>query len=1205
MKLSELPDFPALKQLADSLWQAGDTRGAAIMIGAGFSRNAILPSPISKKPPLWGDFVKAMSEKLYPNENAPSDPLRLAQEYLAAYKLSSLEGLIRSLVPDEQWNPGELHQILIDLPWSDILTTNWDTLLERASENSLLQNYEVVYTPTDIARTRPPRIVKLHGSLPSHTPFIFTEDDYRTYPVKFSPFVNLVRQVLLENDLCLIGFSGDDPNFIQWTGWIRDELGASARQIFLIGLLNLTPAQRQYYELRHITPIDLSLLFNQEDQVIDPHSEAIRYVLDFFRESKPKLKHQWPDEELEKKIKKNQSDLATNTITLGKNNNAYSETQLAAQRVRDQLNLFKELRSTYPGWLICPSGIRRKIRYCIDAVIYDFPKAFEYLESEDSASILYELAWAHNIAYQPILDFLLESFNEVVEGQYSSELTIYERSFVALVLLRTARENSDSKAYIRWEKWLQVNQVEGTEICSQLIYEQCIKAQDELNFGFIEQNLSKISGADPVWNLRCASMHAGLGSIDSAKSLIRQATKDLQGRLAKDKNSIWILSRLAWAAFLSSSLIGDTKNEKETYIFETGDWPTFFQESKSDPWDEFRYIEHELNDAINKLRNLKRANYPKFDPGNFSDQSTTLHFQSNVVPINYELHCLINNAGIPMSLGYMGLTIGYLQLSLELESWCDIDAFIRNLRILSRVDKKVFDQYLGRIDVARLPMKVVSASVKVLREVIAFGEIKFRSGEGLFWVERVRASTELLSRLVVRLSIRDAKDVFIEASHYLSNSLWNHWWLYENLGHLIRRSLEAIPPEERALLVLDILGLPLHCERNINDSEHYWPEISCKEELKYVDRTGNEGGWKKRVSELIGIVESDESVSRKNAVLRLTYLHLNNLLSDPEKKLFADALWSQQDNNAFPKNTSLLPHVFLELPEPTTGDSEHLFRQHFFEKFDSKFLNSYEYIITIKNVARLSNDLRCTPSVEQATVMLSCFINRESPTKISFFNQSDEEDILLCIGGTLADSILPAFDSETWPSDMNNKLVEWIENDKTPSSLEVLPALVNLDETQKSFAEAKLRRCLASRQSDVVSAALSSVTRWITLIDQKPTAEPLPSSLVRAIIGKVVNRKAPNLHFAIDISESLVTRGLLNADEIEMLIDALEDLFNETSYINWDETHPETHSLTFVRISCILLSKALIAAGHDAPQLNYWIEDTKTDPVPEVRFVNA
>ena len=73
-----------------------------------------------------------------------------------------------------------------------------------------------------------PRIVKLHGSLPATFPLISTEEDYRTYPSKFAPFVNTVRQAMMETVLCLIGFSGDDPNFLHWSGWVRDNLGVCA-----------------------------------------------------------------------------------------------------------------------------------------------------------------------------------------------------------------------------------------------------------------------------------------------------------------------------------------------------------------------------------------------------------------------------------------------------------------------------------------------------------------------------------------------------------------------------------------------------------------------------------------------------------------------------------------------------------------------------------------------------------------------------------------------------------------------------------------------------------------------------------------------------------------------------------------------------------------------------------------------------------------
>ncbi len=223
--LPGLDSLPLLRSLARSLWGETELRGAALMIGAGFSRNASLPSHDSRSLPLWRDLEAEMRAELgrggTPHRSAPA----LASQYEETFGRPRLEGLIRRLVPDASWEPGDLQRRLLALPWTEVLTTNYDTLLERASEQIVDPVYETVLTPTDLARTRSPRVVKLHGSLPSHTPFIVTEGDYRTYADNFGPFVNLARHVLLENDVCMLGFSGDDPNFRAWVDWVQAEIG--------------------------------------------------------------------------------------------------------------------------------------------------------------------------------------------------------------------------------------------------------------------------------------------------------------------------------------------------------------------------------------------------------------------------------------------------------------------------------------------------------------------------------------------------------------------------------------------------------------------------------------------------------------------------------------------------------------------------------------------------------------------------------------------------------------------------------------------------------------------------------------------------------------------------------------------------------------------------------------------------------------------
>jgi len=86
------------------------------------------------------------------------------------------------------------------------MTTNWDTLLERAAKHVHSPFYTPVTKPADLAWAASPRIVKLHGTIGVTDTFIAAQEDYRKYPEIYAPFVNFARQVFIENELCLMDF---------------------------------------------------------------------------------------------------------------------------------------------------------------------------------------------------------------------------------------------------------------------------------------------------------------------------------------------------------------------------------------------------------------------------------------------------------------------------------------------------------------------------------------------------------------------------------------------------------------------------------------------------------------------------------------------------------------------------------------------------------------------------------------------------------------------------------------------------------------------------------------------------------------------------------------------------------------------------------------------------------------------------------------
>ena len=258
------------------------------MVGAGLSRQAQLGDPAEARPPSWKQLAILLHEELRcgrPGSKRPSpsgsvtarDCSRLAQQYTATFGQSSLDSFLISQVPDGE--PGSVHERLLHLPWADVFTTNWDTLLEKAARRVFNRTYDPVLRSADLATTVAPRIVKLHGSFPSSRPFVITEEDYRTYPTRFAPLVNTVQQALMESIFLLVGFSGDDPNFLHWCGWVRDHLGPAAPRLYLAGLLDLDRPTRLMLEEQGVIPIDLASEIPWSLSREERHRQAIEWIL--------------------------------------------------------------------------------------------------------------------------------------------------------------------------------------------------------------------------------------------------------------------------------------------------------------------------------------------------------------------------------------------------------------------------------------------------------------------------------------------------------------------------------------------------------------------------------------------------------------------------------------------------------------------------------------------------------------------------------------------------------------------------------------------------------------------------------------------------------------------------------------------------------------------------------------------------------------
>lgn len=122
---------------------------ASVLIGAGFSRNANKQSSFAPNYPLWLELGNIFARKISSTEIEYDNlknlsPIILADRVEAVFGRSELEKTILETIPDNQYLPAILHTKLLQTSWKDVFTTNYDTLLERASENISYKRFNVV-----------------------------------------------------------------------------------------------------------------------------------------------------------------------------------------------------------------------------------------------------------------------------------------------------------------------------------------------------------------------------------------------------------------------------------------------------------------------------------------------------------------------------------------------------------------------------------------------------------------------------------------------------------------------------------------------------------------------------------------------------------------------------------------------------------------------------------------------------------------------------------------------------------------------------------------------------------------------------------------------------------------------------------------------------------------------------------------------------
>ncbi len=542
---------------------------AAAIVGCGFSLNARKRDSKIAAPVQWKEFSNRFASELLgckPDDKTKIEkycegksPLVLSHEYESIFGRSAMIDVVKDLIHDENLLPDEIHESFLRLGWSDVYTTNYDTLLERTLDRMPEAAYRVVLNANQIVGSRERRIVKLHGTWDGPiSDWIVTDEDYRKYPIRFAPFVNMVRQTCMESCLCLVGFSGTDPNFLSWIGWVRDNLGDAGYPIYLLTNRQLYQGEHEWFVKRRIIPIDIFAFTNVEpENYIQAFKEIFKYLGQQPISDSSPAKAGW-------------EFLKTSA---GKRDESISA-------LRHWISAIHNYRKDYPGWSVAPASVREKIHGLSFFSVFEkaLLLAEECFTNQEKIDAFSDLNWYLSLGLEIFTDDIyrinkrffdhLRELKDVENaGDEHNEIDLTPCVDVCVSLLTCSREFGDDEQFNALEAYLRESMSFDKNL---LLYERFLLAKRDIDVEVMEKVIYEWATLqkDVEWQVKYATALIALGRKGEARSLLISAIGEIRKNLPCGATPIEkrYLSLEGIALYVLLHLPGNT-SEKDYVVF--------------------------------------------------------------------------------------------------------------------------------------------------------------------------------------------------------------------------------------------------------------------------------------------------------------------------------------------------------------------------------------------------------------------------------------------------------------------------------------------------------------------------------------------------------------------------------------------------------------------------------------------------------------
>ena len=931
-------DNSHLEQLSQHLWQWPESR-ASVLVGSGISKNAIPIQGGQNSFPNWWELSQSMIEELYPDtptqDSSSKSPTRIASEYASRFGESKLEDFLRKTIPDDTHKPGEIHKLLLQLPWGDVFTTNYDTLLERTEVAE--RSYRHITKMDDLKGSIPPRIIKLHGSFPCQTPFIITQRHYNRYDDNFAFFVNTIRQSLIQTSLVLLGFSGEDPNFIKWADWIQGLSNDSHLPIYMISSSSLKDAERSHFLDMGITPIDLNRVPNIVGSSSWSHAKKLESFLQHLLDDRPPRPERWPG--------------------------SVSSTSTPADYRSGILEVFLRWRSErlkYPGWIVPPNDVRREMLADLTRNYAGVMKSIIDWTPVERALVFREILWRFDMSMIPLDSSLLDSLDTtmrillpIAQGAAPAELSnrlgrlpedsqlelLQVWTEIALALLRDAREAYDSDRWNEIRDLIEMTSSDHILSSDQFIYEQALwytwNLEREKTKELLKTWHPSIHSSQAVlWK---AGLLADLDDLEKAYPLFHHLLATIRTTLSRaTEQNIELLSCKGWCTlflhyFHSISLATDTIQQIQSSLQSSGVaynsenylelWDKL-RESGCDPWSTIEHFDKVLSDEPPFSKSGRKVVYG-FDPGRRS-VSHTLGLNPNTqwLPA-FSYIRMFEKTGLPLRFSNDTLKNASKWLSPHVDFWSPLllllagktRAFAEHMsmsrtRMADMDDDRASKLYRWAMDALNREMSYVT------------DQIPFMSHH----TSLIESLIELLSRLALKSNANELDESFCRALELHGQwQFYSHIRLHEACRPWFKRLFNAADDTQLLAWLPRLLRFPLVriAVQNQNPDIFTWPDSVLDFPVGRLLPPNDPSPHKLietrcAIDHLLENTRVETEEDRQRLLKRL--IRVSDLMSPTQQQELGSLLWEHTNTNRLPDIDDVYSFVYLHIPSPANTD---------------------------------------------------------------------------------------------------------------------------------------------------------------------------------------------------------------------------------------------------------------------------------------------